>query len=58
MCLELFGILDALNQLRLRQQQNKRQEAHDLLAPRYNWCIEGFNTVDLQDAKALLGELS
>jgi class 3 adenylate cyclase/predicted ATPase len=35
-------------------QQGKRQEAHDLLAPVYNWFTEGFDTADLQDAKALL----
>jgi predicted ATPase len=39
---------------RLWQQQGKRQEAHDLLAPVYNWFTEGFDTADLQDAKALL----
>jgi predicted ATPase len=43
---------------RLWQQQGKRQEAHDLLAPVYNWFTEGFDTADLKDAKALLEELS
>ena len=43
---------------RLWQQQGKRQEAHDLLAPVYNWFTEGFDTADLQDAKALLDELA
>jgi predicted ATPase len=43
---------------RLWQQQGKRQEAHDLLAPVYNWFTEGFDTADLIDAKALLDELS
>jgi predicted ATPase len=38
---------------RLWQAQNKRQEAHDLLAPVYAWFTEGFDTVDLQEAKAL-----
>src|SRR5262249_6236541 len=42
---------------RLWQQQGKRQEAHDLLAPVYGWFTEGFDTVDLQDAKVLLAEL-
>jgi len=42
---------------RLWQQQGKRQEAHDLLAPVYHWFAEGFDTVDLQEAKALLDEL-
>jgi predicted ATPase len=43
---------------RLWQQQGKRQEAHDLLAPVYNWFTEGFDTADLLEAKALLDVLS
>jgi predicted ATPase len=43
---------------RLWQQQGKRQEAHDLLAPVYGWFTEGFDTADLQDAKALLDALA
>src|SRR5262249_44058447 len=43
---------------RLWQQQGKRQEAHDLLAPVYHWFTEGFDTADLQEAKALLDELT
>jgi class 3 adenylate cyclase/predicted ATPase len=43
---------------RLWQSQDKRQDAYDLLAPVYNWFTEGFDTVDLQDAKRLLDELS
>ena len=42
---------------RLWQQQGKRQEAHDLLAPIYGWFTEGFDTADLQEAKALLNAL-
>ncbi len=42
---------------RLWQQQGKRQDAYDLLAPIYNWFTEGFDTTDLQEAKALLDEL-
>jgi class 3 adenylate cyclase/predicted ATPase len=42
---------------RLWQAQGKRQEAHDLLAPVYGWFTEGFDTADLQEAKALLEEL-
>ena len=42
---------------RLWQQQGKREEAHDLLAPVYNWFTEGFDTADLQDATKLLEEL-
>ena len=43
---------------RLWQQQGKTAEARDLLAPVYDWFTEGFDTADLKDAKALLGELS
>jgi predicted ATPase len=39
---------------RLWQSQDKRQDAHDLLAPVYGWFTEGFDTADLQEAKALL----
>jgi predicted ATPase len=42
---------------RLWQQQGKRQDAYDLLAPVYHWFTEGFDTADLQKAKALLAEL-
>ncbi len=43
---------------RLWQQQRKVAEARDLLVPVYNWFTEGFETADLQDAKALLEALS
>jgi predicted ATPase len=39
---------------RLWQRQGKRAEAYELLAPVYNWFTEGFDTADLQDARALL----
>ena len=39
------------------QQQGKRAEAYELLAPIYGWFTEGFDTADLQEAKALLEEL-
>ncbi len=42
---------------RLWQHQDKRQGAHALLAPLYKWFTEGFDTADLQEAKALLVEL-
>jgi predicted ATPase len=47
----------AMSLARLWQQQGKRQEAHDLLAPVYYWFTEGFDTADLIDAKMLLDEL-
>jgi predicted ATPase len=43
---------------RLWQQQGKRADAHALLAPIYSWFTEGFDTADMQEAQALLGELS
>jgi predicted ATPase len=43
---------------RLWQQQSKRDEARELLAPIYGWFTEGFDTADLQDAKMLLEELA
>jgi predicted ATPase len=43
---------------RLWQQQGKHQEAYDLLAPIYGWFTEGFDTADLQEAKALLDALA
>jgi predicted ATPase len=43
---------------RLWQQQGKKAEARALLAPVYNWFTEGFDTKDLQEAKALLEELT
>jgi predicted ATPase len=42
---------------RLWQQQGKQAEAQALLAPIYGWFTEGFDTADLQEAKALLEEL-
>jgi class 3 adenylate cyclase/predicted ATPase len=47
----------ATNLARLWQQQGKRAKAYDLLAPIYSWFTEGFDTADLQEAKALLDEL-
>jgi predicted ATPase len=43
---------------RLWQSQGKRQEAYDLLAPIYSWFTGGFDTADLQEAKALLEALA
>ncbi len=42
---------------RLWRDQGKRGEARDLLAPVYGWFTEGFDTLDLKEAKALLDEL-
>jgi predicted ATPase len=43
---------------RLWQHQGKRVEAHPLLAPVYGWFTEGFDTADLQEARALLAALA
>jgi predicted ATPase len=43
---------------RLRREQGRRAEARDVLAPIYSWFTEGFNTADLNEAKALLDELT
>jgi predicted ATPase len=43
---------------RLWQRQGKHAEARELLASVYDWFTEGFDTTDLQDAKALLEELA
>ena len=48
----------AMSLARLWQQQGKRAEAHELLAPVYGWFTEGFDTADLQEAKALLDALA
>ncbi len=43
---------------RLWQQQGKTKKDHKMLSEIYNWFTEGFDTKDLQEAKALLKELS
>ena len=43
----------ALDLARLWRDQGKCTEAHDLLAPIYDWFTEGFDTFDLKEAKAL-----
>jgi predicted ATPase len=43
---------------RLWRDQGKVKQARELLAPAYGWFTEGFDTRDLQDAKALLEELA
>jgi predicted ATPase len=48
----------AMSMARLWRDQGKREAARDLLAPIYGWFTEGFNTLDLKEAKALLDELA
>jgi predicted ATPase len=53
-----FELRSATSLSRLWQQQGKCAEARDLLQPVYDWFTEGFDTKDLKDARALLGELA
>jgi predicted ATPase len=48
----------AMSLSRLWQRQGKRADARELLAPLYGWFTEGFDTADLQEAKALLEALA
>jgi predicted ATPase len=48
----------AMSMARLWREHGKRAEARDLLAPVYGWFTEGFATLDLKEAKALLDELA
>jgi predicted ATPase len=48
----------AMSMARLWRDQGKRDEARDLLAPVYGWFTEGFDTLDLKEAKKRLDELS
>jgi predicted ATPase len=54
---KLWELRAAASLARLRRDQGRRAEAHDLLAPVYGWFTEGFDTPDLKEAKALLDEL-
>jgi class 3 adenylate cyclase/predicted ATPase len=48
----------AMSMARLWRDHGKRQQAHDLIAPVYGWFTEGFETLDLKEAKVLLSDLS
>jgi predicted ATPase len=48
----------AMSLARLWQRQGKRADARQLLAEIYGWFTEGFDTTDLQEAKALLEALA
>jgi predicted ATPase len=48
----------AMSMARLWRDQGKREEARELLAPVYGWFTEGFDTLDLREAKALLDALT
>ena len=48
----------AMSMARLWCDQGRRQQARDFLAPVYGWFTEGFDTLDLKEAKALLDALA
>ena len=48
----------AMSMARLWRARGKPQQARELLAPVYDWFSEGFDTLDLKEAKALLAELT
>ena len=56
-CAKSWELRAATSLARLWREQAKPREAHDLLAPVYQWFTEGFDTLDLKQAKALLDEL-
>jgi class 3 adenylate cyclase/tetratricopeptide (TPR) repeat protein len=52
-----YELRAAMSIARLWRDQGKREKARDLLAPVYGWFTEGFDTLDLKEAKALLDNL-
>ena len=48
----------AMSLARLLRDHGKPEQARELLAPVYGWFTEGFDTLDLQEAKALLAQLA
>jgi predicted ATPase len=46
-----------MSMARLWRDQGNAQQARELLAPVYGWFTEGFDMLDLMEAKALLDEL-
>jgi class 3 adenylate cyclase/tetratricopeptide (TPR) repeat protein len=54
---KLLELLASISLARLWRDQGKRDEARNLLAPVYGWFTEGFDTLGLKEAKALLEEL-
>jgi predicted ATPase len=53
-----FELRAAMSMARLWRDHGKRDEARELLAPVYGWFTEGFDTLDLKEAKVLLQELA
>lgn len=54
---KVFELRASISLARLWRKQDRRGEARDLLAPIYGWFTEGFDTLDLKEAKVLLDEL-
>jgi predicted ATPase len=54
----LWELRAATSLARLWRDQGRRAKARDLLTPVYGWFTEGFDTADLNEAKALLDELA
>jgi predicted ATPase len=55
---KLLALRASTSLARLWNDKGKRAEARDLLAPAYGWFTEGFDTLDLKEAKALLDMLA
>ena len=55
---KMWELRSATGLARLLADQGNRQKAHDLLTPVYEWFTEGFDTLDLTEAKALLEVLA
>jgi predicted ATPase len=55
---KLFELRASASLSRLWCDRGSRTEARNLLAPVYGWFTEGFDTLDLKEAKALLDELA
>ena len=53
-----YELRAAQSMARLWRDHGKPQQARELLAPVYGWFTEGFDTLDLKEAKALLEELA
>jgi predicted ATPase len=53
----MFELRATVSLARLIANQGRRDEARMMLTDIYNWFTEGFDTVDLKEAKALLDEL-
>ena len=55
---KFFELRAALDLARLWRDQGKPQQTRELLAPVHGWFTEGFDTLDLKEAKALLDRLA